>query len=373
MVPGVDNPFVYAKPVPPEDLIDREHEIDQLRSLLRGGHNCQLSAPRRYGKTSLVQKVRAEAELTGSATVYVNFYGILSVEEAVARLERGYRELRGPLSRWVTGKLASMNVSVTTPLGTLSAGGNPSRPDAQRQLLELLDLPRQLFGRNGERVLVCFDEFQEVLSTRTPLDGAIRSVIEQHHDGAGYLFAGSHPGMMRALFEDRERPFYGQARAVPLHPLASEDLGEYVGARFEQSGRDVGEALRPLLELAQGHPQRAMLLAHFLWERTDQGGRADGNTFAEALDLVFDELAEAFDRTWRGLDDGERRTFVAVVMSNGYPTRAYALQAADVPRSTVVEALVRLQDAGHLVETEKRWQLVDPMLARWVAEGRLEN
>jgi hypothetical protein len=368
----MDNPFVYAKPVPPADLIDREREVEDVLALLRGGHNCRLSAPRRYGKTSLVQAVRARAELEGSATVYVNFYGILSIEEAVARLERGYRELRGPLARWIAGKLASMNLSVTTPVGGFAVAWSDTSAAPERALLELLELPRQLFERTGERVLVCFDEFQEVLSPRTPLDGAIRSVIEQHYEQAGYLFAGSQSGMMRALFEDRERPFYGQARAVPLGPLASDDLAEYIGARFERSGRDADAALRPLLEVVQGHPQRAMLLSHFLWERTDRGERADESTFSDALEAAEDELAEAFDRAWRGMDDGERRTLAAVAVSGGRPTRSQALEAVDARRSTVVEALVRLRDEGHLAETDGTWRFVDPLFARWVARGRVE-
>jgi uncharacterized protein len=373
IVGGVENPFVYAKPVPPAELIDRRDEIDMLLSLLRGGHNSRLSAPRRYGKTSLVHKIRADAEREGTATVYVNFYGILSVEEAVARLERGYRELRGPLARWVTGKLASMRVSVSTPVGAFTLGASSSRPAAEAALLQLLELPRQLFQRSGERVLVCFDEFQEVLSPRTPLDGAIRSVIEQHYNEAGYLFAGSYPGMMRALFDDRERPFYGQARAVPLAPLASEDLADFIGARFESSARDAGDALGPLLDVARGHPQRAMLLAHFLWERTGRGERADETTFSDALEAVEQELDEAFDRTWRGMADGERRALAAVVLSGGQPTRSQALGAVDIPRSTLVEALVRLRDEGHLADSDGTWHFVDPLFERWVAQGRLDG
>jgi len=92
--------------------------------------------------------------------------------------------------------------------------------------------------------------------------------------------------MMRALFYDRERPFYGQARAVPLAPLASEDLAEFIGARFESFGRDAGDALGPLLDVARGHPQRAMLLAHFLWERSGRVERADETTFSDALEAT---------------------------------------------------------------------------------------
>ena len=38
-------------------------------------------------KTSLVRAVLAAGEREGHPTVYVNFYGILSVEDAIARLE----------------------------------------------------------------------------------------------------------------------------------------------------------------------------------------------------------------------------------------------------------------------------------------------
>jgi hypothetical protein len=266
-----------------------------------------------------------------------------------------------------------MRVSVTTPIGGLSVGGSPSRQSSEAALLELLELPRQLFGKSGERVLVCFDEFQEVLSPRNAIDGTIRSVIEQHYNEAAYLFAGSRPGMMRGLFEDRERPFYGQAQAVPLTPLGNEDLADYIGTRFERSNRDIGEALRPLLDVAEGHPQRAMLLAHFVWARTDPGERADESTFSDGLESAEQELAEAFDRSWRGLDDGARRTLAAVVASGGRPTRSDALETVDAPRSTVVEALVRLRDEGHLTEAEAGWQFIDPLFARWVAKGRLEG
>jgi uncharacterized protein len=56
-------------------------------------------------------------------------------------------------------------------------------------------------------VVVVLDEFQAVLGAATQIDAAIRSEI-QHHDEVGYVFAGSHLGMMRALFSDRARPFY---------------------------------------------------------------------------------------------------------------------------------------------------------------------
>jgi hypothetical protein len=90
-----------------------------------------------------------------------------------------------------------------------------------------------------------------------------------------YAFAGSAPGVMAQLFADLRRPLLD--RAVPRHlePLPLDEVGEYVEERFTNSGREAGPALAPLLEFARGHPQRSMMLAHYLWERTARGATAD--------------------------------------------------------------------------------------------------
>ena len=59
-----------------------------------------------------------------------------------------------------------------------------------------------------------------------------------------------------------------------LERLRDADIAAYVIERFRGSGRSVGDALNPLLQAAEGHPQRAMLLAHRLWAEVDEGETA---------------------------------------------------------------------------------------------------
>ena len=109
------------------------------------------------------------------------------------------------------------------------------------------------------------------------MDAAIRSEIEHHGDAASYVFAGSHVGMMRELFTSKRRAFYGQASPIDLGPLAhSLDVAEYLHARFAAGQRPLAPAaLDLMLDVARGHPQRTMLLAHFLWETTPARHPAD--------------------------------------------------------------------------------------------------
>ena len=50
-----------------------------------------------------------------------------------------------------------------------------------------------------------------------------------------------------------------------------------------------------MLATARGHPQRAMLLAHFLWERTPRGGEGDEAGWQEALGDVYLELRDGLN------------------------------------------------------------------------------
>jgi hypothetical protein len=363
------NPFDFSKPARAEELIDRDDELDLLIRLAEGHTNCRLTAPRRYGKTTLLKRVRADAERLGMHTVYVNFYGLLSVHETADRIEDAYRQgLHGKARNLVVGTIRTFRPTIKVP--KVDARLEPgSDQEIGRRLSWLLDLPVKLMDSTGSPTLVVFDEFQDVLATKPALDGLIRSRLEQHEDAASYIFAGSHPGMMNRVFGDRTRPFYGQARALRLQPLPQVALSEYIGERFERTGRDVGEMLDALIDTARGHPQRAMLLAHFLWERTARGGTSDSLAWQAALGDAHLELKDELSSVWNGLDDAERRTLAAIAISPD-PLKKAVLDEFKLPRSTARGARDRLMESGHVHGQPSELEIVDPLLELWVRRGR---
>jgi uncharacterized protein len=362
------NPFVFSQPVDPVDLIDRDRESEQLLALAEGGHAVRLSAPRRYGKTSLLRRLGAEAEKAGMNYVEVDFYGVLSEVDVAERLEDGFSDLRS-----APGRLARAAIRALRP--GVSVGGPvriEARPRIEQQpsrlLTALLDLPVRLYERTGARTLVAFDEFQALLRVGPGVDGLFRSRIQRHGAAASYIFAGSHPGLMEQLFGDRERPFYGQARPLELQPLDDTDLAEYIGDRFEASGREVGDALEPLLDLAAGHPQRAMLLAHHLWERTPSHGSAGPDHWQEAVATVFREQDEAFQASWDSLETKEQAVFAALAGGRAGLFSEQTLTRFNLSKSSARYAREALKRAGHIRKVDGAWRPVDPLLARWVAD-----
>jgi hypothetical protein len=365
------NPFVYSHPLSPDDIIDRERETRALLANAAGGHYTRLYAPRKYGKTSLLQRALRDGEREeGLIPIRADLYRVVSLADVTVRLERAYaRHLKGAVRSRVDEFLQRTGIGLSLGVTGISARIQlDSKADPLPALHALLDLPNRLEVSGGYRALIAFDEFQDVCKVPN-LDGLIRSHIQYHGDVASYVFAGSEPGLMEQLFEDRDRPLYGSAVPMRLGRLDPGDVGEYVAERFAQTGRRVGEALGPLLRAAAGHPQRAMLLAHHVWAVVAQDATATIDDWSRAYAAALAELEAEFDAEWRHLDSSSQKTLRSIVEGDGSPYRGDVLRRLALTKDMVRKALPRLAAAAMIERHGDQHEIVDPLLAAWIARG----
>jgi uncharacterized protein len=374
-----ESPFRYEEPLPPDDLIDRERELATLLDRAAAGRNTRLTAPRRYGKTSLLRRALRDAERQGLIPIYVDFYGVLTVADVTTRLDLAYEhQLDGSLKRWFTALRRTLR-----PVGRISAGpasvelgstqATQAADDGGRALLERLATPVKLHEKTGRVVLIVFDEFQALLAAGAQLDAVFRSEIQHHGAGVSYVFAGSHPGMMRELFTDRRRPFFDQAAPLQLPPLPAAALADRIGATFEASGRDCAAVLDPLLDLAAGHPQRAMQLASHLWSHTPHGASADAETWARTLASVGAEVEDELRARWDALSPTYQRALSAIAVDDAPLFSAQALARHGGTKGATrpaVDALVAMGEIEITTDARTGHRLIDPLLRLWVASGR---
>ena len=363
------NPFVYSHPVAPDQIIDRDAETRELLTAAVGGHYVRLYGPRKFGKTSLLRRVLVEGERDeGLIPILVDLYGVLSVADVAIRFERAYaKQLKGKVRARVEEFLQSTGLGLS--LGALGISARlqvEPRTDPLPALHALLDLPLRLEEGGGFRALIVLDEFQDITKVRE-MDALIRSHIQFQGEVASFIFAGSEPGLMRELFEDGDRPLYGQAVPMRLRRLADTDIADYIIARFRESGRSVGEALNPLLAAAKGHPQRAMLLAHRLWGVVEPGGTATLADWTAAHAASLAELQPEFDAHWRRLSTNAQKALRAVVTGDGSPFQRRVLEQLDLHKSTARAALQALVTNATVEQDAETYALVDPLFAEWIA------
>jgi hypothetical protein len=379
--------FPFESPISKEALIDRRDELHRLHLAAVDGAHVRLAGPRRYGKTSLLLAHEANLDAAGWHTVHVDFYGVTSLAEICARIAHAYAKLP---DHHIRAHVESLGQRLGLSLSTSGIGINigPRRPQASHDATlaaasDLLDLPLKLYERTRKQTLVVFDEFQDLLSAGSTLDGLLRSHIQYHGDAATYIYAGSQPSLMRRLFTDRERPLYGQAEPLELAPLPIDDVLIELTERFAELGESPGEALAPLVTAAAGHPQRTMLFAHLLHRELGlrevgssslRGDDApDGMALAEAIiELALSQTTEAHQGIWDSLSAGKKAVLAA--LADGIrPTGSRATERSGLTRATLQSALRELGREGQHVSrllyggVPGDWRFIDPLFARWVS------
>jgi hypothetical protein len=367
------NPFVFDRPLPPGELIDREEELSTLVALAVGGQSARLAAPRRYGKTTLLGALVDSSEREeGFIATLLDFSRVTSLADVVARFEQGYAEgLERSKLRALWRSLrrrATVDAHLRVPgdvagvsLGIAPAGGE----ELLSRLHHLLEVPRGVHERTGRRCLVIFDEFQDLLKVVQGVDGILRSHIQHHYQVASYVFAGSEPSLLAELFGDRQRPLFEQARSVPLGPLLPAPLAAWLETRLG-SREPLGESIDELVSFSGGHPQRAMMIAHMLWEQDPR----DPDALSHAIDAATHEAAEGLEQTWAGLSANERKVLGVVAAGQRQITSNAALALSGIGKGSQAYAAASLVEHCVLrTSSDGLLSIVDPLLAHWLRTG----
>ncbi|MEV4422637.1 hypothetical protein AB0L40_22075 [Patulibacter sp. NPDC049589] len=362
------NPFQYQRPLDPARLIDRRDELDALQRAASDRVAIRLASPRRYGKTTLLGAHLAAMRAAGHHACLIDFDRVATVSDAADRIVDGLRELPGIGSGALEGRLARLGLTVGPAGVQLKVAPRSARtslgPDEARAAIrDLLQLPADL-ADGGDLVIVAMDEFQDLLTADDHLDGLLRSVIQHHADRVAYLFAGSAPSLMRRLFTDRERPFFGQARPLDLPPLPIEETTREVHALMPAGA--TAELTARIVATADGHPQRTMLLAHHLYDVLDRAEDVP-DPAQVALDRSVAEGADVCQAIWSGFSRNERAV-VAALADGRSPVSTAAAAEHGLARSTLQSVTERLvEDGQHVVRAaDGRIRLLDPILGEWL-------
>lgn len=375
---GATNPFRFGALARDEEFTDREPELAELRADARNGQDVVIFAPRRYGKSSLVDRLQ---QLLISDRILVGQVNLMACPTR-ARLAEKLAELvwesyAGPLARARDATVRIFRgLRVTPVIGldpesgrmTFSFSLGAASPDLDATIERLLELVAELAAERERRAVLIFDEFQEVADLDPGLPKLLRSVFQEQPEVC-HLYLGSKRHMMERIFNDEDEPFWRSAKHLELGPIPAGAFTAYIEQRFRDTGRraDDGVAAR-VLELTGGHPYATQELCYFLWEETPARGVARIGALDRALAAVLRSENAHFSLLWDGLAAGQRVLLVALATEPGRPlTEAYRGRHPGLPSVSTtqkaLEALARMEivsrDGGHA-------EIAEPFLDAWV-------
>lgn len=354
------SPFPYQGPLAPEQVLGRVALRRDLAQRLTQRRLTALLGPRRYGKTSVLRRVAADLAAVGPETIWIDLYQMSSMADLAGAVDRGLAAVEGPTRRLLDDLAGSMSLRLGV-LGVELSRGKRERPDPVLVLRSLLQVIVRM--AQSRELVVVFDEFAGIAGV-PGATGLLRTELQHHYADLGIAFAGSEPSTMRLLFSDRSQPFFAQADLVDIGPLDDGEVTDLVEGGFADTGRSAGRVVRRLVELADGHPQRAMQLSDALWQRTDEGGTADDVTWSEALADVRAAVDVASERLYVLLPAGQQR--VLRVVASGGSVFGTAADVVDLGPGSAQNGVEVLVDRGDVVRRDGRLAVVDPMFADWL-------
>ena len=362
----MENPFVFGKAVTGKDFIDRERELEELRSSLLSGQNVLLFSPRKMGKTSLILELFRR--MKGVTCIYIDMWRITSIHALSRELVNSV--IRSTY-RSVERILAEIGDILKTvrPRLSIDADGRVSvdleRSESDISIAEALDFPERIATRKKRRMIVAFDEFQEIESLGgIKLEKLMRSII-QHHKKVSYIFAGSRYSLIKTIFGRKDRPFYMFAKQIKLKPIDRDVLIDFIIRRFEETGKRISRSTAEwIVDLCRGIPHNIQHLCHELWYETRED--ADLDLAKDVLyRKVIPSLDDGFQMIWNRIGSREQRKLL-IALANETNPKVYSkefIERYDLKTPSHVEKALKTLEESGLVEGNN---IQDPFFEEWI-------
>lgn len=374
----MQNPFRFGSVVSGEDFADRRRELAELGRELAGGQHVFLLSPRRYGKTSLILTLLGRLRAQGLLTAYVDVFRATTAAQLLELMAqtvlRGVESRPERVLRLAVDLLGKLRPQVGTdsrgkPTLSLDIGNSPRSVLAVQE--EVLALPEELAQKRKRRLVLVFDEFQEI--QRFPgagLEKAMRSHFQTHRH-VSYLFAGSRESALRDMASRERSPFYKFGRMVTLDPISPQEFVPFLQVRFRRGGlRLSAETGDAVLAAADDVPYNVQRLCHQLWElRAGKADRITEEDIGDAIAGIVEQDAPHFSAGWDRLSLHQRQVLQAVARSGGRNVFAGEFLTAHRlgSHSSVQTSLRQLLKEQVLAKANGEYRFTDPFFREWVA------
>lgn len=370
----METPFVYGRLAVSSNFTNRKSEIKQLTDNFSMLVNTILISPRRWGKSSLVEKAAREAVKKDKNLRFciIDAYNVRTEEQF-------YKQLATEVLKASSSRLEVIAETAKSFMGKFIPRLSFS-PDNQQELSlsldwkevkkqpdDILNMAEKIAVKNNWKFIICIDEFQNIASFNHQL--AFQKKLRanwQKQQHVAYCLYGSKRHMLMEVFSKTSMPFYKFGDLMFLEKIKKEDWIKFITKRFKDTKKEITKGNAAYLaDLADCHPYYVQQLAQQSWLRTEH--QCNEAIINDAHEGLINQLSLLFQTKTEDLTTLQINFLKALLEGVNQFSSKETLEAYDLGTSGNVVKLKKMLINKEIIDfSNNKIFLLDPMYKSWL-------
>ncbi|MBU4311155.1 MAG: ATP-binding protein [Candidatus Omnitrophica bacterium] len=368
----MSNPFKFGEAVIGECFADREKETRDIIEYIKAGQNLFIYSYRRLGKTSLIMNIMKILQVKKEVMpIYVDIQKVTSQAQfievyasAVSKALLNWKQSLEKISNFFRKIVPSFEID-QQGVWKISFDFSKTKGSIEKSLEEVFEMPQRLAFSYKKRVVVIFDEFQEIENLNgKSFEKKIRSFI-QHHDKVCYIFMGSKMHMIMDMFNNPQRAFYKSGAIYPISVIDKAEMAQFVYRRFSSSGKRITKKLaQEIVEIASDIPYNVQLLSFNVWLLAKK--RITKKDIKKAIDTIMHTQNELFFNIYDSASLHQRAALYALSQTGEIFSQDTILRYNLGTASSVQASLKSLVKETVVHKDGTKYYIGDPFFKLWL-------
>lgn len=369
------NPFQFGVVIDDSAFCNRKEELSYLKTQIQNGYSTWLFSPRRFGKTSLVEKVFRE--LKDTKCIYVDLYNIRSKDDFCRKYSK---IVARELFNWkddikVLSKRFSNAFSKLSPTISFDEFGNPSfslnvhKIEKQEDIETILKVPNEVSLGTKKRICIAFDEFQEIRRIDPFMLHWMRSSFQRHRE-ISYIFLGSKQSLMEEIFTSIKSPFYEFATKMNLSVISRDELFRFIEQNFKKNALPISkQTIDSILDKSECQPHFTQYFASVVFDLINAGYKQQDDDFTQLwMEKIIIPQADVFQDIFDQLTNSQRAALQAIAegFDAGIFSESVKIQFNLPVSSSLNEVLKALQKKGLIYRSPDSYKITNPVFKAWL-------
>lgn len=369
----INNPFITVGYCGPEYFCDRVEETAELINAIENDRNVTLMAPRRYGKTGLIENVFHILEAKhGYKVLIFDVFPAQDLSEFTKMFASAvFRTFESNFERALASAATFLkSCRPTLTIDPKDMSHKFSFDIASSAVQSTLEEVFEYLAKREYRVAIAFDEFQQISEfPEKGIEALLRGFV-QKTPAVSYVFAGSRQHLMREMFTNVKRPFYQSTQKMHLDVIPRERYYDFAAKKFTKVRRTLDEdVFNAVYNRFDGITWYVQTVLNRLYGYGVE--HPSLNDVNAAVNRLVGENVYDYRALIEALPDGSVRLLKAIAregVATGVTSTDFVVKHSLRAPSSTVETLSRLVEKELVYKTDSGYIVYDRLFGEWLGQ-----